>query len=139
VHTAATSVFVGREAELGVLHDAFVEASAGQLRVLVVEGEGGIGKTTLVDRFLAELPAPRVLRAAIRRRLARGQSALAGGAPYSSSVTCRPQLTGLSDSSFCCMATWTMKRLDAQGGGSGGLAADHGRKSTLIASRWSMA
>ena len=46
-----------------MLHDAFVEASAGQLRVLVVEGEGGIGKTTLVDRFLAELPAPRVLRA----------------------------------------------------------------------------
>jgi MoxR-like ATPase len=52
VHAVATSVFVGREAELGVLHDAFVEASAGRSQVLVVEGEGGIGKTTLVERFL---------------------------------------------------------------------------------------
>jgi len=54
---------VGREAELGVLHDAFAAASAWQSQVLVVEGEAGIGKTTLVERFLSDLPAPRLLRA----------------------------------------------------------------------------
>jgi hypothetical protein len=34
-------------------------------------------------------------------------------APYSSSVTWRPQVTGLPDWSFCCMAMWTMKRFGA--------------------------
>jgi hypothetical protein len=34
-------------------------------------------------------------------------------AAYSSSVTCRPQVTGLPDSSFCCMAMWAMNRLGA--------------------------
>jgi DNA-binding CsgD family transcriptional regulator len=63
VDTTATSVFVGREAELCVLHDAFGDASAGQPQVVVVEGEAGIGKTTLVERFLSDLPAPRLLKA----------------------------------------------------------------------------
>ena len=69
MHLAATSVFVagsvfvGRDAELGVLHDAFVHASAGHSKVIVVEGEPGIGKTTLVEQFLSELPVPRLLRA----------------------------------------------------------------------------
>ena len=63
VHTTATSVFVGRQAELGVLHDAFDDASAGQPQVVVVEGEAGIGKTTLVERFLSDLPAARLLKA----------------------------------------------------------------------------
>jgi hypothetical protein len=31
------------------------------------------------------------------------QSALVGEAPYCSSVTCRPHVTGLPDSSFCCI------------------------------------
>src|SRR3954447_1126245 len=30
---------------------------------------------------------------------------------YCSSVTCLPQVTGLPDSSFCCMVMWTMNRL----------------------------
>ena len=59
----AASVFVGRESELRALHDAFAEASAGHSQVLIVQGEAGIGKTTLVERFLSELPATRVLRA----------------------------------------------------------------------------
>jgi predicted ATPase len=63
VAIAATSVFVGRESELRALHDAFAEASGGQSRVLLVEGEAGIGKTTPVERFLFELPAtPRAAR-----------------------------------------------------------------------------
>ena len=51
------------ERELRALHDAFAEASAGRSQILLVEGEAGIGKTTLVERFLSELPAVRVLRA----------------------------------------------------------------------------
>jgi predicted ATPase len=43
VDTAATSVFVGREAELRTLHDAFGASDAGHSHVLVVEGEAGIG------------------------------------------------------------------------------------------------
>ena len=42
-----------------------------------------------------------------------GQSALVGEAPYSSSVTWRPHVTGLPDSSFCCIAMWTMNRFGA--------------------------
>ena len=61
--TAATSVFVGRESELRALHDAFAEASGGQSQILLVQGEAGIGKTTLVERFLSELQASRVVRA----------------------------------------------------------------------------
>ena len=53
--------FVDRERELRALNKAFTE---GQAHVLVLEGEAGIGKTTLIDRFLASLPEVRVLRAA---------------------------------------------------------------------------
>lgn len=63
VNAAATSVFVDREMELRAFHDAFAEASRGRLQVLLLEGEAGIGKTTLVERFLAELLTSRVLRA----------------------------------------------------------------------------
>jgi hypothetical protein len=63
VAIAASSVFVGRQHELRALRDAFVEASGGRSHVVVVEGEAGIGKTTLVERFLGELQAARVLRA----------------------------------------------------------------------------
>jgi DNA-binding CsgD family transcriptional regulator len=63
VAIAATPVFVGRQAELRVLNDAFAEASAGHSQLLLVEGEAGIGKTTLVERFVSGLQATRVLRA----------------------------------------------------------------------------
>jgi predicted ATPase len=46
-----------------VLHDALRDASAGHPQVVIVEGEAGIGKTTLVERFLSDLPAPRLLKA----------------------------------------------------------------------------
>jgi hypothetical protein len=39
--------------------------------------------------------------------------ALVAEAPYSSSVTWRPHVTGLPDSSFCCIAMWTMNRFGA--------------------------
>ncbi|MDX1815460.1 MAG: AAA family ATPase, partial [Thermodesulfobacteriota bacterium] len=44
---------VGREAELSRLHEWFAAAREGMRRVGFIVGEAGIGKTTLVDAFLA--------------------------------------------------------------------------------------
>jgi predicted ATPase len=46
-----------REEPLAGLADAFAQAAQGHGRVVFVSGEPGIGKTSLVTRFLAELPA----------------------------------------------------------------------------------
>ncbi len=48
---------VGREKELGELRTGFESASAGRGLLLCVAGEPGIGKTTLVEDFLAKLAA----------------------------------------------------------------------------------
>jgi serine/threonine-protein kinase len=48
---------VGRQAELAELRDGFESVVAGRGRFLCVTGEPGIGKTTLVEQFLAELAA----------------------------------------------------------------------------------
>jgi pimeloyl-ACP methyl ester carboxylesterase/DNA-binding SARP family transcriptional activator len=49
---AATGAMVGREAELARLEALVEEAAAGEARLVVVSGEAGLGKTTLVDAFL---------------------------------------------------------------------------------------
>ncbi len=46
--------FVGRGAELAMLHRAVCEARAGRPAIVAVEGEPGIGKTRLLHRFVAE-------------------------------------------------------------------------------------
>jgi hypothetical protein len=46
------AVFVGREAELGVLRRASVDAAAGRAVTVLVHGESGVGKSALVHRFL---------------------------------------------------------------------------------------
>jgi len=48
-------IVVGRRAEIGVLRAAFERATAGHRQLCFVTGEPGIGKTTLVDSFVAEL------------------------------------------------------------------------------------
>ncbi|MET7936665.1 AAA family ATPase [Streptomyces sp. NPDC005322] len=54
VHTTSVSpVFVGRAEELATLTDALARATAGEPQVLLVGGEAGVGKTRLVDEFLA--------------------------------------------------------------------------------------
>jgi DNA-binding CsgD family transcriptional regulator/tetratricopeptide (TPR) repeat protein len=54
---------IGREDELGRLNGALARAEAGEPTAVLVGGEAGIGKTRLVDEFLAALPGrPRVLR-----------------------------------------------------------------------------
>ena len=48
----SAGVFVGRAAELGVLTEALGAAQAGQPRVVLIEGESGIGKSALILEFL---------------------------------------------------------------------------------------
>ncbi|MBV9922490.1 MAG: AAA family ATPase, partial [Pseudonocardia sp.] len=46
--------FVGRGAELAVLRAALADVTARRPRVVQVEGPAGVGKTALIERFLAE-------------------------------------------------------------------------------------
>ncbi len=43
-----------REAQLADLHRAVAEAAAGRGRIVLVTGEAGIGKTSLVEQFAEE-------------------------------------------------------------------------------------
>ena len=58
---------VGRDAELGQLHRWLTKAMQGSRQVVFVTGEPGIGKTTVVDAFLAQAAGGGKLR------IARGQ------------------------------------------------------------------
>ena len=48
---------VGRDAELGQLHEAMAEAAAGRRQIAFISGEAGIGKTALVNAFLRAVDA----------------------------------------------------------------------------------
>ena len=56
VAPGATSVCVGREAQLAELARWYEKAAAGVRQVVFVSGEAGIGKTAFVDAFLRSLP-----------------------------------------------------------------------------------
>jgi tetratricopeptide (TPR) repeat protein len=80
--------FVGRQLELEVLRTRLAMATSGQPQVVQIEGPAGIGKTALVERFLAGAdPVPAVLRASgeeTEELLANGvleQLARSAGAP----------------------------------------------------------
>lgn len=51
------SVLVGREAELARLYACLEKALQGERQLVFITGEAGIGKTTVVDAFLAQLGA----------------------------------------------------------------------------------
>lgn len=55
--TSATSV-VAREAELARLHQWWAAARQGERRIGWIAGEAGIGKTSLVETFIAQLATP---------------------------------------------------------------------------------
>ncbi len=55
---AVPSLLVGREAELEPTTDASTGVADGSPRVLMVSGETGIGKSTLVPRALRSIPTP---------------------------------------------------------------------------------
>src|SRR4051794_41606508 len=78
VAETATAVFVGRETELHALDEAFAAAAAGEPQVVIVEGEAGIGKTTLVGRFVAGVAPVRLLRASGEDAQMHAPVALAG-------------------------------------------------------------
>ena len=52
---SARSNVVGREEELAAMNDEFERAHRGKARMMVISGEAGVGKTTLVEAFVAEL------------------------------------------------------------------------------------
>jgi predicted ATPase len=90
---------VGREGELAVLVAAWEEVAAGGQRTLLVEGEAGIGKTRLVDRFLET----------VRER--GGQLPEAACLPLLDVVPYLPLLPVLS-----ALETQTLQELPRQGG-----------------------
>jgi DNA-binding CsgD family transcriptional regulator len=49
-------VFVGRQQELTALASALDDVSAGEPRFVLIQGEAGIGKSSLISRFLAGYP-----------------------------------------------------------------------------------
>lgn len=51
---AAASALIGRDAELARLRSAFAAACLGRRQTVFVSGEAGIGKTALVEHFVAE-------------------------------------------------------------------------------------
>ncbi|HEX9354613.1 MAG TPA: AAA family ATPase, partial [Streptosporangiaceae bacterium] len=65
---------IGRAAEVAALGAALADARCGQGRLVLVEGDAGIGKTRLVEEFTARAEGVRVL--------AGGGIPLASGTPY---------------------------------------------------------
>src|SRR5260221_11843241 len=60
--TSSRADIVGREREMALLHQAFDAALHERKRqVVVLTGDAGIGKTTLVDAFVARMAAPGAL------------------------------------------------------------------------------
>jgi len=66
------AAIVGRDIELGALRRHFERAAAGHLEVVFVEGEAGLGKTTLIHTFLDELRAASSAAIAIGQCYERG-------------------------------------------------------------------
>lgn len=54
---APAVALVGREQDLTRLHGSLAQAMAGTRTIVFVTGEAGIGKTTLIDRFIEEVEA----------------------------------------------------------------------------------
>jgi predicted ATPase/DNA-binding winged helix-turn-helix (wHTH) protein len=75
---SCTVEVLGRDAELGKLREWLQKAVSGERQIVFVTGEAGIGKTTLVDAFLA--PAA----ASVNLRVAHGQCLehFGAGEPY---------------------------------------------------------
>lgn len=55
---ASAGALIGRDAPLGVLRGCLVAAQQGKPQVVLVAGDAGIGKTTLLDHFVDTLASP---------------------------------------------------------------------------------
>ena len=60
---APLDVFVGRAAERARIAEVIARVQAGQPWLVAIEGDPGVGKTSLVRRCLAEAAGVRVLQA----------------------------------------------------------------------------
>lgn len=82
------SLMVARDRELAALHRQFEQMLQGQRQLAFISGEAGIGKTTLVDAFVAEVAAASPLW------VGRGQSIdhYGAGEPYLPLLTALGQL-----------------------------------------------
>jgi DNA-binding winged helix-turn-helix (wHTH) protein/tetratricopeptide (TPR) repeat protein len=58
----ASPTIVGRAHDLAALRAAFEQAAGGALRIVFVTGEGGIGKTTVVEHFVGTIEGAQVAR-----------------------------------------------------------------------------
>ena len=54
---AAAALYVGRDAELAMARDAAAQAAAGRLRIVLVAGDAGAGKTALAEQVSQRLHA----------------------------------------------------------------------------------
>ncbi len=72
VGSRSSSLFVGREAELGKLRAAYARARGGLATVVAIEGESGVGKSALLSELTRELKAkgnaPLILTGRCRER-----------------------------------------------------------------------
>jgi len=68
--------FVGREPELEELRTAYRQLAAGRGSLVCVSGEPGLGKTTLVERFLSEISGATVTRGRCSESLAGSEAYL---------------------------------------------------------------
>ena len=62
---AATPLLIGRDAALATLQRQLADVVAGKTRVVLVAGEAGIGKSSLLESFMAEARRSTALRAAL--------------------------------------------------------------------------
>src|SRR5262245_40595382 len=58
----AAALIVARDTELAQLHQCWVQALQGRRQIVCITGEAGIGKSTLVDAFVAQLVAAEAIR-----------------------------------------------------------------------------
>ena len=56
-------VFVGRQRELALLAELAAKASAAQPQIVLIEGDAGMGKSSLISKFVPTMPNAAVLRA----------------------------------------------------------------------------
>jgi len=72
---AVSPLIIGRETELAMLREALQESVNGGTRTVVLSGEAGIGKSRVIQEFLADLPSGVIpLRSSIVARMQASRS-----------------------------------------------------------------
>ena len=57
-----SNAIIGRQSALACLREAWGRARAGERQLVWIAGEAGVGKSTLIERFVSELPAQAAVR-----------------------------------------------------------------------------